>query len=216
MELPVDLDAPHYRLIFTAPDSEIDNDLVLSTVNVVDEREERVAGFRTQYRTGDVPADRAARLSCTLGVPRGSGYVRLGSADPSVQPSFNYRYLQHPEDLRRVREGIRFGARLLESEAYRDVVDHRITPSDEVLADDEALNLYMRQTVGTARHVSGTCRMGPDSDPATVVDQHCRVKGVQGLWVADASVVPQLLRGGGMHPTALMIGERVVDWIATG
>ena len=216
VELPVDLDAPHYRLIFTAPDSETDNDMVLSTVNVVDEREERVAGVRTSYRTGEVPADRSARISCTLGVPRGSGYVRLGSADPSVQPSFNYRYLQHPEDLRRVREGIRFGARLLESEAYRGVVDHRITPTDETLADDDALNLWMRQTVGTARHVSGTCRMGPDSDSMTVVDQYCRVKGLQGIWVADASVVPQLLRGGGMHPTVIMIGERVVDWIAQG
>ena len=59
VEVPADLDAPHYRLIFTAPDSELENDLVLSTVNVVDEREERVAGVRTQYRTGDVPADRA-------------------------------------------------------------------------------------------------------------------------------------------------------------
>ncbi len=216
VELPADLDAPHYRLIFTAPGSETDNDLVLSTVNVVDEREERVAGVRTSYRTGDVPAARAARISCTLGVPRGSGCVRLATSEPSAQPSFNYRYLQHPEDLRRVREGIRFGARLLASGVYSDVVDHRITPTDEVLADDEALNLYMRQTVGTARHVSGTCRMGPDSDPMTVVDQHCRVKGVQGLWVADASVVPQILRGGGMHPTVIMIGERVVDWIAAG
>ena len=216
VEVPADLDAPHYRMIFTAPDSETAHDLVLSTVNVVDEREERVGGVRTSYRTGDVPPDRAARLSCTLGVPRGSGYVRLGSADPSVQPSFNYRYLQHPEDLRRIREGIRFGARLLESDAYREVVDHRITPTDEILEDDDALNLYMRQTVGTARHVSGTCRMGPDSDPMTVVDQYCRVKGVQNLWVADASVVPQILRGGGMHPTVIMIGERVVDWIAQG
>ena len=216
VELPADLDAPHYRLIFTAPDSEIDHDLVLSTVNVVDEREERVPGFRTSYRTGDVSADRAARISCTLGVPRGSGHVRLGSADPSVQPSFNYRYLQHPEDLRRVREGIRFGVRLLETDAYRDVVDYRITPSDEILNDDDALNHWMRQTVGTARHVSGTCRMGPDSDPGAVVDQRCRVKGVQGLWVADASVVPQLLRGGGMHPTAVMIGERVVEFISAG
>ena len=216
VELPVDLDAPHYRLIFTAPDSELANDLVLSTVNVVDEREERVPGFRTNYRTEEVPADRAARISCTLGVPRGSGYVRLSSPDPGDQPSFNYRYLQHPEDLRRAREGIRLGVRLLESEPYRNVVDHRITPSEEILADDEALDLWMRRTVGTARHVSGTCRMGPDSDPMTVVDQYCRVKGVQGLWVADASVVPQLLRGGGMHPTAIMIGERVVDWIAAG
>ena len=214
VEVPADLDAPHYRLIFTAPDSELENDMVLSTVNVVDEREERVGGVRTQYRTGDVPADRAGRISCTLGVPRGSGYVRLASSDPSVQPSFNYRYLQHPEDVRRVREGIRFGARLLETEAYRDVVDFRITPTDEVLTDDDALDLYMRQTVGTARHVSGTCRMGPDSDSMTVVDQYCRVKGMQNLWVADASVVPQLLRGGGLHPTVIMIGERVVDWIA--
>ena len=216
VELPVDLDAPHYRLIFTAPDSELANDLVLSTVNVVDEREERVPGFRTNYRTEEVPADRAARISCTLGVPRGSGYVRLSSPDPGDQPSFNYRYLQHPEDLRRAREGIRLGVRLLESEPYRNVVDHRITPSEEILADDEALDLWMRRTVGTARHVSGTCRMGPDSDPMTVVDQYCRVKGIQGLWVADASLVPQLLRGGGMHPTAIMIGERVVDWIAAG
>ena len=214
VELPADLDAPHYRLIFTAPDSETANDLVLSTVNVVDEREERVAGVRTSYRTGDVPADRAGRISCTLGLPRGSGYVRLSSADPGVQPEFNYRYLQNPEDVRRVREGVRFGARLLESEAYRDVVDHRIVPTDEMLSDDDALDLYMRQTVGTARHVSGTCRMGPDSDPMTVVDQFCRVKGMQGLWVTDASVVPQLLRGGGLHPTVIMIGERVVDWIA--
>ena len=216
VELPADLDAPHYRLIFTAPDSETAHDLVLSTVNVVDEREERVGGVRTRYRTGDVPPDRAGRISCTLGVPRGSGYVRLGSSDPSEQPSFNYRYLQHPEDVRRVREGIRFGARLLESEAYRDVFDHRITPSDEELADDDALDLYMRRTVGTARHVSGTCRMGPDSDSKTVVDQNCRVKGLKNLWIADASVVPQLLRGGGLHPTVVMIGERVVDWIAAG
>jgi choline dehydrogenase len=216
VEVPADLDAPHYRLIFTAPDSELPNDMVLSTVNVVDERDERVAEVRTQYRTGDVPPGRAGRISCTLGVPRGSGYVRLSSSDPGVQPSFNYRYLQHPEDLRRVRESIRFGARLLESEAYQDVVDHRITPTDETLADDEALNLWMRQTVGTARHVSGTCRMGPDSDPMTVVDQYCRVKGMQGLWVTDASVVPQLLRGGGLHTTVIMIAERVVDWIAAG
>ena len=216
VDLPADLDAPHYRLIFTAPDSETVCDLVLSTVNVVDEREERVGGVRTRYRTGEVPPDRAGRISCTLGLPRGSGHVRLASSDPGVQPAFNYRYLQHPEDLRRVREGIRLGARLLESEAYKDVLDHRISPTDDILSDDEALNLWMRQTVGTARHVSGTCRMGPDSDQTTVVDQNCRVKGMQGLWVADASVVPQIPRSGGLYPTVIMIGERVVDWIIAG
>ena len=142
-------------------------------------------------------------------------HVRLASADPSVQPTFNYRYLQHPNDIRRVREGIRKAIGFLESNAYKDVADYRIQPTDDVLADDDALDLWIRQTVGTARHVSGTCKMGPDSDPMAVVDQYCRVKGVQGLWVVDASVMPRVLRSGGAHATVLMIAERAVDWIAS-
>ena len=211
-----DADSVHFSLHYTAAGSKAVNDMLLRTTTVVDEREERVPGVRTRYLTGDVPADRAARISCTLGLPEGAGYVRLASADPKVQPTFNYCYLQHPEDARRVREGLRLAVKLLESDAYRGVVDHRISPTDEILADDDALDLWMRQTVGTARHVSGTCRMGPDSDPMTVVDQTCRVKGVQGLWVADASVMPRITRSGGVHPTVIMIGERVVDWIAAG
>jgi choline dehydrogenase len=58
--------------------------------------------------------------------------------------------------------------------------------------------------------------MGPDSDPTAVVDQHCRVKGVQGLWVVDASVIPRIPRSGGIHATVIMIGERVADWVAAG
>ena len=210
------LDSPHFSLHYTSQGSSETNDMLLRTSTVVDEREERVAGVRARYQTGDVPPERAARMSCTLGLPEGSGYVRLMSADPKVQPSFNYCYLQHPDDMRRVREGLRFGARLLESDAYKDVLDHRISPTDDILGDDDALDAWIRQTVGTARHVSGTCRMGLDSDPMAVVDQYCRVKGVQGLWVADSSVVPRIPRSGGLHPTALMIGERVVDWIVAG
>ena len=107
-------------------------------------------------------------------------------------------------------------SRLLESDAYKDVADHRIHPTDDILANDDALDLWIRQTVGTARHVSGTCKMGPDADPMAVVDQYCRVKGIQGLWVADASVMPRIPRSGGAHATVIMIGERVVDWIAAG
>jgi choline dehydrogenase-like flavoprotein len=130
---------------------------------------------RTQPLTGDVPADRVARISCTLGLPDGAGYVRLASADPTVQPTFNYRYLHHPNDKRRVREGIRMAIALLQSEAYKDVVDYRIQPTDDVIADDDALDLYIRKTVGTARHVSGTCKMGPDADPMAVVDQYSAI-----------------------------------------
>jgi choline dehydrogenase-like flavoprotein len=183
---------------------------------MIDEREERVRGLRTKYLNGDVPPEQVARISCTLGLPDGAGYVKLASADPSVQPSFNYRYLQHPNDVRRVRDGVRMAAGLLESDAYQDVFDYRIHPTDEVLHDDDALDLWIRKTVGTARHVSGTCKMGPDSDPMAVVNQYCRVKGIEGLWVVDASVMPRIPRSGGAHATVIMIAERVVDWIAAG
>jgi choline dehydrogenase len=209
-------DAVHFSLHYTSQRASAINDMLLRTSPVVDERQERVPGVRAKYLNGDVPPERVARISCTLGLPDGSGYVRLASADPSVQPSFNYCYLQHPNDIRRVREGLRLAIRLLESDAYKDVADYRIYPTDDILADDNALALWIRQTVGTARHVSGTCKMGPDSDPMAVVDQYCRVKGVQGLWVVDASVMPRIPRSGGAHATVVMIGERVVDWIASG
>jgi choline dehydrogenase len=216
ISLAIDRDAVHFALHYTAQGSSAVNDMVLRSSTVVDERQEHVAGVRTKYLSGDVPPDRAARISCTLGLPDGSGYVRLASANPSVQPSFNYCYLQHPNDIRRVREGLRLAVRLLGSDAYKNVADHRIHPTDDILADDDALDLWIRQTVGTARHVSGTCKMGPDADPMAVVDQFCRVKGVQGLWVADASVMPRIPRSGGAHATVIMIGERVADWVAAG
>ncbi len=214
ISLATHADSVHFSLHYTAQGSSAINDMVLRTSPVVDERTERVPGVRTRYLNGDVPPEQVARISCTLGLPDGAGYVELASADPSVQPSFNYRYLQHPNDIRRVRDGVRLAARLLESDAYKDVVDYRIHPTDEILANDDALDLWIRQTAGTARHVSGTCRMGPVTDPMAVVDQYCRVKGIQGLWVTDASVMPRIPRSGGAHATVIMIAERVVDWIA--
>ncbi|HVC57732.1 MAG TPA: mycofactocin system GMC family oxidoreductase MftG [Stellaceae bacterium] len=216
VSLAAQKDAAHFALHYTAPGSSTVNDMVLRTSTVVDERRERVPGVRTKYLSGDVPPERVARITCTLGLPDGAGYVSLASADPGIQPSFNYCYLQHPNDIRRVRDGLRMAARLLQSDVYKDVADYRIHPTDDILADDDALDRWIRQTVGSARHVSGTCKMGPDADPLAVVDQYCRVKGVQGLWVADASVMPRIPRSGGAHATVIMIGERVVDWIASG
>lgn len=216
ISLAAHVDAAHFSLHYTAEGSSAVNDMVLRTSPVIDEREERVRGVRTKYLTGDFPPEQVARISCTLGLPDGSGYVKLTSADPTVQPSFNYRYLQHPNDVRRVREGVRLAVRLLESEAFKSVSELRILPTDAIVSDDQALDQWIRQTVGTARHVSGTCKMGPDTDPMAVVDQTCRVKGIGGLWVADASVMPRIPRSGGAHATVIMIGERVVDWIAAG
>jgi choline dehydrogenase len=162
--------------------------------------------------TGDTLPDRIARISCVLELPHGAGFLKLVSSDPSVQPSFDYRYFHHPEDIRRMREGVRLCVNMLASSAYEGVRDARIDPSDVDLDTDDTLDDWIRNKVGTARHVSGTCRMGPDSDPYAVVDQYCRVKGVDELWISDASVIPQVPRAN-TNATAALVGERVADWI---
>lgn len=214
IDLKMHPDAPQFALHYSSEGPGGPLDMLLRTTPAVDPRRERVPGLRTKVLAGNVPPDRVARVSCTLGLPDGTGWVRLKSADPLVQPEFHYCYLQHPKDRRRVRDGVRLASRLLSSASYREVLDRRIEPTDAVLADDDALDAWLKQTVGSARHVSGTCKMGPDGDAQAVVDQHCRVRGMDGLWVVDASVVPRIPRSGGLHATVIMIGERVVDWVA--
>src|SRR5919106_6698347 len=117
ISLTAHADAVHFSLHYTSQGSSASNDMVLRTSPVVDERLERVPGLRTKYLTGDVPPDRVERISCTLGLPDGSGYVRLASADPGVQPSVHYGYLQYPNDMRRGREGLRFAGGVAEAPA---------------------------------------------------------------------------------------------------
>jgi len=128
-----------------------------------------------------------------------------------VQPLLQYHYLEEPRDRERLREAVRLCAQLLEQESYRGIVERRIEPTDEDLASDEALDAWLRRTVSTSQHISGTCKMGTDSDPMAVVDQRCRVRGLQGLRVVDASVMPDCIRAN-TNATTIMIAERVADW----
>ncbi|MDA1129013.1 MAG: mycofactocin system GMC family oxidoreductase MftG [Chloroflexi bacterium] len=196
-----DVSGARIALRYTAKGSKESNDMMMTTSSVFN-----------PY-TGEVLADRVGRISCVIELPAGAGFVRLASSDPTVQPKFDYRYFSHPEDMRRMRDGIRLAVSLLETDAYKEVSEGLTSPSEEILATDDDLDLWIRQTVGSARHVSGTCKIGPDSDPMAVVDQQCRVKGFQGLWIADSSVMPQVPRANA-NATAIMIGERVAEWAA--
>jgi choline dehydrogenase len=90
-----------------------------------------------------------------------------------------------------------------------------VDPAPGVADSDDALDEWMLRNVSTMQHVSGTCKMGPDSDPLAVLDQRCRVKGIEGLWVSDTSVMPDCVRAN-TNATAIMIGERVAEFIASG
>jgi len=164
---------------------------------------------------GDPLQAEGIRLTCILELAVGAGELRLTSPDPTVQPHLDYRYLQDPWDRQRLREAVRLCARLLEHEAYQAIVQARLAPSDQDLASDEALDAWLRHNVTTSQHISGTCKMGPAADPLAVVDQYCRVYGLEGLRVADASVMPDVIRAN-TNATTIMIAERVADFIRQG
>jgi choline dehydrogenase len=85
-----------------------------------------------------------------------------------------------------------------------------LTP--EVVNSDSALETFIRDNCTTIFHPVGTAKMGPENDPMAVVDQYCRVRGVEGLRVVDASVMPNIVRAN-TNLTCIVIGERVADWM---
>ena len=93
------------------------------------------------------------------------------------------------------------------------MVASRLSPTDRDLASDDALDDWLRQNVTTNQHTSGTCKMGPHTDPMAVVDQYCRVRGIEALRVVDLSICPNVVRAN-TNATAIMIAERAAAWIA--
>jgi len=164
---------------------------------------------------GDPLEAEGIRFTCILELAMGVGELRLVSTDPTVQPHLDYRYLEDPWDLQRMREGVRLCVNLLKHEAYQHIVAERLMPTEQDLATDETLNAWLRRNVTTTQHISGTCKMGPAADPMAVVSQYGRVRGLDNLWVADASIMPDCIRAN-TNATTIMIAERVAEFIQRG
>ena len=173
------------------------------------------SSFSTPIGGADPFEPGGVRIQCILEFADGKGEVRLTANDPHVQPSLNYHYLEEERDVERLREAVHISLQLLEHQAFGSIVDKVLQPSPEDLASDEALDDYMRRTVFNTTHASGTCKMGPSSDPMAVVDQHLSVHGLENIKVADASVMPNVIRAN-TNCTTIMIGERCAEWIKNG
>ena len=129
--------------------------------------------------------------------------VRLGE-DPEREGLANT-----PE---RMRKAIHLALRLTEHPVWQDILRERVAPTDANLASDAALDAWLMSNIGTSHHISGTCKMGPGTDPLAVVDQHGRVHGIENLRVADASIMPDCIRAN-TNATTIMIGERIADFL---
>jgi choline dehydrogenase len=153
-----------------------------------------------------------AALRVALMRPRGHGRLSLVSRDPAVQPKIELNYCAEPEDERCLMEGVRLAWKVLRTEPMADAYQRIAGLSEQIVESDGLLNSYMRANIGTYCHASGTVPIGPDSDRGAVLDQTCRVRGTDNLYVVDASVFP-VIPGAVPNLTVMMLGERVADWL---
>lgn len=139
------------------------------------------------------------------------GFVRVRSNDPQVSPRILFNYMSQPDDWKEFRACVRLTREIIAQKALEPFRAEEIQPGDKVQTDEE-IDAFLRQHVESAYHPCGTCKMGAASDPMAVVDSECRVIGIEGLRVADSSIMPQVTNGNLNGPT-LMIGEKASDHI---
>ncbi len=144
-------------------------------------------------------------------LPESAGRLYLTSADRDVPPNLDFE-ISHPRDLLRFREGVRISMRLAEDPAFNEILAERIAPLDADLISDDTLDRWLLKNMSAAQHTSGTCKMGPASDPHAVVDQFCSVHGLEGLRVVDASIMPNVVRSN-PNASTMMMGERAAGWV---
>lgn len=144
--------------------------------------------------------------------PVSRGEVRLASANPLDAPLIDPNFMADPADVRKMIACVRIGREIMESKAFRPYVSHPYAPLADVRTDAEIVE-FVRRTAETDYHPVGSCRMGVH-DLATV-DPELKVRGVEGLRVVDASIMPWLI-GGNTNAASIMIGAKGSDLILGG
>jgi choline dehydrogenase len=137
--------------------------------------------------------------------------VGLRSADPLADPAIFANYLSAEEDRRAMREGVRMMREVAAQSALKPYIKEEYAPGGQVQSDAD-IDAWIRRSAETIYHPVGTCRMGVAGDAMAVVDGDCRVQGLSGLRVVDASVMPTLVGGNTNAPT-MMIAEKISDSI---
>jgi len=137
--------------------------------------------------------------------PRSRGWVRLRSADPHDPPAINPNYLSDPLDVARLAEGVRLARRIFSTRAFAPWVGCELLPGKQVGDSDEALEAFVRERADSYHHQVGSCKMG--TDQGGVVDLELKVRMIEGLRVADASIMPRV-PSSNCHAAVLAIAER--------
>ena len=202
VDLPTRAPPLQIGMRYTTPGSPYRNDMQMRPLQI---RTEHIpADFR--ITDGHIPTGFSIAMQKALS----RGELRLASSDPNDQPILDYRYLTDQFDRERMRGAVRLCAELSAMPEYAPARMSRLSPTDEVLENDDSLDAWLLANVLTQHHSSGTCKMGPDADPMAVVDQNCKVRGFDNLMVVDASIMPDVVRAN-TNASTIMIAEKVSD-----
>jgi choline dehydrogenase-like flavoprotein len=149
--------------------------------------------------------------------PRSKGTLRLRSANPDDPPLINPNYLAEDIDVKILAEGYQFARRLVNTKIMKDwefQLASRLLPECAKFGNytQQYIECHIRQITLSGMAPVGTCRIGGAADPAAVVDPQLRVRGIKGLRIADASIIPSSMSGD-TYATQVMIGEKAADMI---
>jgi choline dehydrogenase len=139
------------------------------------------------------------------------GHVRVRNNDPKAPPKILFNYMSHPDDWEEFRACVRLTRELFAQPTMQKYAGREIQPGSAAQSDAE-IDAFIRDHCESAYHPCGSCKMGSTKDVTAVVDHECRVIGIDGLRVADSSIMPQVTNGNINAPT-LMIGEKASDHI---
>jgi choline dehydrogenase len=160
------------------------------------------------------PADAGYMIVSTLVRPRSRGYIRLRSSDPDDAPDIRANYLTDPDDLKSMVEGIKAGRKIGRAKPFDPYRGFEASPGDKATTDEQIAEVVRATAIGLY-HPVGTCKMGKSPADGAVVDSELRVHGIEGLRVADASVMPTITAGN-TNAATMMIAERAADLIRRG
>jgi choline dehydrogenase-like flavoprotein len=153
------------------------------------------------------PSPQAIGLNCAHVRPESRGWVRLASSDPLAHARIRNDFLATENDRRALRSGYKIVRALMTSPAFAPYAGASVSPPRDLGSDDE-IDAYVRQSLRTVLHPAGTCRVGADTN--SVVDPAFRVRGIDGLRVIDAAVLPNPI-GGNINATVTMFAEKASD-----
>jgi choline dehydrogenase len=158
--------------------------------------------------------DRFVTITVSAVQPKSRGEVRLRSSDPTVAPIIRGHYLREQADVNVLVKGVKLARWFGEAEPYEALRAEEIEPGPAVKSDAD-IAAFARKASDTIYHPAGTCKMGPATDTVAVVDPSLRVRGVDGLRIADASVMPEVVNAT-THAACVMIGEKAAQLVVGG